>query len=168
MRLRLHKLQAKDKQSQKTRAEHSEDWHNINGALHYQGLFYVPEIIRTKLISKHHDDPLTGYFDIEKTHELVARKYYRLTLRHDVEDYVKRCDICLASKTVWHKLYGDLQSLPIPTTAKKINWWILSRVCQFWWIGRGTAMTWYLSSSTASQRWFITSQSRLLSILRAL
>ena len=28
---------------------------------------------------------------------------------------MKGCDICLASKTVWHKSYSDLQSLPIPT-----------------------------------------------------
>ena len=36
-------------------------------------------------------------------------------LRHDVEDYVKGCNVCLASKAVRHKPYGDLQSLPIPT-----------------------------------------------------
>ena len=28
---------------------------------------------------------------------------------------MKRCDVCLASKAVQHKLYGNLQSLPIPT-----------------------------------------------------
>ena len=36
-------------------------------------------------------------------------------LRHDVEDYVKRYNVCLASKTVRHKPYGDLQSLPVST-----------------------------------------------------
>ena len=36
-------------------------------------------------------------------------------LYHDVNNYVKRCDIYLASKVVWHKPYGDLQSLPVPT-----------------------------------------------------
>ena len=36
-------------------------------------------------------------------------------LRRDVDDYVKECDICLASKAVQHKPYGNLQSLPIPT-----------------------------------------------------
>ena len=28
---------------------------------------------------------------------------------------MRGCNICLASKTVWHKPYGDLQSLSIPT-----------------------------------------------------
>ena len=66
MRLRLHKLQAEDKQAWKTRAEHSEGWKDINSMLHHQGLPYVLEIIQTKLISWHHDDLLTGHFEIEK------------------------------------------------------------------------------------------------------
>ena len=36
-------------------------------------------------------------------------------LYHDVEDYVKGCDVWLASKAVAHKPYGDLQSLPVST-----------------------------------------------------
>ena len=118
MRLRLHELQAEDEQARKLRADQQlgqQGWDNIDGVLHHQGLPYVPEIIRTELISRHHDDPLAGHFGIEKTRELIARKYYWPTLRHDVEDYVRGCDICLALKAVRHKPYGDLQSLPIPT-----------------------------------------------------
>ena len=36
-------------------------------------------------------------------------------LCHDVKDYMKKCDIYLVSKAIWHKSYGDLQSLPILT-----------------------------------------------------
>ena len=115
IRLRLQELQAKDEQARKTRAEYLEGWDNINGMLHHQGLPYVPEIIRTELISRHHNDPLAGHFGIEKTRELIAQKYYWPTLRCDVEDYVRGCNVCLASKTVRHKPYGDLQSLPVPT-----------------------------------------------------
>ena len=50
-----------------------------------------------------------------KIQELVARKNYWPTLRHDVEDYVRGCDVYLASKAVRHKPCGDLQSLPVPT-----------------------------------------------------
>ena len=83
--------------------------------LHHQGLLYVLEIIRTELISRHHNNPLADHFDIEKTHELVAQKYYWPRLHHDVKDYVKGCDVCLASKAIRQKLYGDLQSLPVFT-----------------------------------------------------
>ena len=49
--------------------------------MHHQGLSYVPKIIRIKL---------TSHFGIEKTRELIARKYYE-----------------------------DLQFLPIPTHRRK-------------------------------------------------
>ncbi len=83
--------------------------------LHHQGLPYVSEIVRTELISRHHDNPLAGHFEIDKTRELITRKYYWPTLHRNVEAYITGCDICLASKSVKHKPYGDLQSLPVPT-----------------------------------------------------
>ena len=68
MRMRLHELQAKDKHACKLRAKQLvKNWQNINGVLHYQGLPYVPEIIQTEFISKHQNNPLAGYFGIEKT-----------------------------------------------------------------------------------------------------
>ena len=116
MRLRLPDLQGDDDQAKKLRAaELPEGWEDIEGVLQYRGLPYIPEIIRSELISRHHDDPLAGHFGIDKTRELIARKYYWPTLRQDVEAYVKGCDVCLASKAVRHKPYGDLQALPIPT-----------------------------------------------------
>ncbi len=53
-----------------------EGWEDIEQVLYYQGLSYVPKVIRLELISRHHDDPLAGYFSIEKTCKLIARKYY--------------------------------------------------------------------------------------------
>ena len=71
-----------------------------------------------ELISHHHNNFLAGHFGIKKTCKLLAQKYYWPTLCHDVEAYVKGCDVCLASKAVRHKPYGDLRSLPVPT-----HWW---------------------------------------------
>ena len=92
-----------------------EGWEDIDRVLHCQGLSYVPEIIRTKLISRHHDNPLVGHFGIEKMRELVAWKYYWKTLCYDVKEYVRGCDVYLALKVIKHKPYGDLQLLPVPT-----------------------------------------------------
>ena len=66
-----------------------------------------------ELISRHQNDFLGGHFGIEKTQQLLARKYYWPTLCHDVEANVKGCDICLASKAVFYKPYSDLQLLPV-------------------------------------------------------
>ena len=77
MRLRLVELHAENSQARKIRVEKlGKNWEDSDGILHHQGLPYVPKIIRTELISKNHDDPLASYFDIEKTRELVIRKYY--------------------------------------------------------------------------------------------
>ena len=67
------------------------------------------------MISCHHHDHLARHFDIDKTRELVGRKYYWPSLRRDVEAYVRGCDVCLTSKAVRYKLYRDLLSLPVPT-----------------------------------------------------
>ncbi len=116
MRMRLPELQDNDKEAMKLKSEElPEDWEDIEQILYYQGLPYVPKVIRSELISRHHDDPLVDHFGIEKTRELIARKYYWPTLQQDVEAYVKGCNVCLASKAVCHKPYGNLQSLPIPT-----------------------------------------------------
>ena len=116
LRLRLPELQAEDQVAREIREKGlKEGWEEIDGVLHREGLPYLPEIIRTEIISRHHDDPLAGHFGVEKTRELVARKYYWPTLQADIEAYIKGCDVCITSKAVRHKPYGDLQSLPMPT-----------------------------------------------------
>ncbi len=117
IRLRLPELQAKDQLVGKIREQGLKNgWEeDADGVLHHQRLPYVPEVIRTEIISRHHDDPLEVHFGIDKTRELIAQKYYWPSLRTDVEAYVKASDICLASKAVRHKFYWNLQSLPVPT-----------------------------------------------------
>ena len=69
----------------------------------------------TKLISRHQDDSLACHFGIEKTYKLLVPKYFWPSLRHNVEAYIKGCDVCLASKAVKYKPYSDFQSLPVAT-----------------------------------------------------
>lgn len=108
MRLRPQELQEEDPQAQKTRTEALKGGRlgELDGLLHHQGMFYVPKNTRTKLISRHHNDPLAWHFGIEKTlgHLLTQRR-----------SYDRGCDVCLASKVVKHKPYDDLRLLPIPT-----------------------------------------------------
>ncbi len=116
LRLRLPELQAEDQEARRIRKQGlKEGWEEIEEVLYHKGLPYVSKIVKTKLISRYHDDPLASLFGIDKTRELIARKYYWPTLRHDVEAYVTGYDVCLASKSVKYKPYGDLQSLPVLT-----------------------------------------------------
>ena len=119
MRLRLLELQESDDKAQKIKAKGlKDDYKEVDGVLHYQRLPFVPEAIRTELISQHHDNPLERHFSIDKTKDLVGRKYYWPSLQKDIKAYVKGCDVCLGSKAVRHKPYRDLQSLSILT-----HWW---------------------------------------------
>ena len=119
MRLRLLELQESDNEARKIRAKGlKSDYKELDGVLHHQGLPFVPKAIWTKLISRHYDDPLAGHFGIDKTKELVGRKYYWPSLRKDVKSYVQGCDVCLALKAVRHNSYGNLQFLSILT-----HWW---------------------------------------------
>ena len=77
IRLRLVELQAENCRAREIRAEKlGGNWKDFNGILHHQGLPYVPEIIKTDLISRRYDDLLVGHFGIKKMQELVAKKYY--------------------------------------------------------------------------------------------
>ncbi len=103
-------MQDDDKEAMKLRSEGlPEGWEDIEQVLYYQSLLYIPKVIYSELISRYHNDLLAGYFGIEKTCKLIARKYYWPTLRQVVETYVRCCNVCLASKAVCHKPYKDLQ-----------------------------------------------------------
>lgn len=96
--------------------------------LWYKGKVYLPESIRTSVLAQNHDDPLAGHFGVEKTLELLQRKYYWPNPGHDseaapgmrqlVREYCESCAICKRSKAPRHRPYGELQPLPIP----KFKW----------------------------------------------
>ena len=112
----LQKLQDKDKQAQKFRANQQlsqQGWKNIDGVLHHQDFLCVSKIFRTKFINSYHNNPLADYFGIKKTQKLVNQKYYWLILCNNIKNYVKRYNVCLTSKAVWHKPYNDFQLLPV-------------------------------------------------------
>ena len=116
IRLRLSELWELNDKAQKIREEGPKDtYEEIDRVLHHQKLLFVSEAIRFELISRHHNDLLAGHFGIDKTKELIGRKYYWPSLRKDVEAYIKGYDVCLYFKVVRHKPYGDLQSLLVST-----------------------------------------------------
>ena len=100
------------------------DWDDTNGVLRYQGRLYLPEVVRSDLVARNHDDPLAGHFGVEKTLELLQRKYYWPNpgddadaapgMRKFVREYCESCAICKRSKAPRHKPYGELRPLPIP------------------------------------------------------
>lgn len=114
-----------------------------HGLLLYNNRIYVPEALRAEVIERNHDDPLAGHFGVQKTLELISRRYHwplprevRIIfqaanseegnkdptdetqwpkgMRARVEEYCERCAVCRRSKAARHKPYGTLSPLPVP------------------------------------------------------
>ena len=62
----------------------------------------------------YHDDQFAGHWGIEKTKELLERKFYWPGLAMDVREYISTCQTCQNIAIPRHKPYGKLESLPIP------------------------------------------------------
>ena len=75
MRLRLQELEKTNNKAQELRQQKADGYKEINDIFHYQSLPFAPKAIQIELISRHHDNPLAGYFGIEKTYKLLAQKY---------------------------------------------------------------------------------------------
>ena len=73
----LFELQDNDKKAKKLGlVKLPKGWKDIKQVLYYQGFVYVSKMIGFELISKHYNNLLIDHFAIEKTWELIARKYY--------------------------------------------------------------------------------------------
>lgn len=49
---------------------------DIERVLYHQGLSYIPEILYFNFINYYYKNLLAGYFEIDKMHKLITRKYY--------------------------------------------------------------------------------------------
>src|SRR5438477_8197092 len=75
----------------------------------------------------HHDTPLTGHPGIAKTLELLTYNFYWLTIRKDVETYVRGCVPCQMNKTHQNKPHAHLNPVnPGKTPFKHIFLHLLS------------------------------------------
>jgi hypothetical protein len=90
-----------------------------NGALRRSGKVWIPDnvTLRQTILSRNHDDPMGGHFGVEKTAQLLKRKYYWPKLARDVKEYIRRCPACQLNKIRRHKPWGLLTPLPVPDTA---------------------------------------------------
>jgi hypothetical protein len=86
------------------------------GLLYYKGRAVVPiqKTLIQELLYLYHDDQLAGHWGVDKTKELLERKFYWPGLAADVREYVTTCSICQHTAIPRHKPYGKLEPLPVP------------------------------------------------------
>ena len=86
------------------------------GLLYYKGRVVVPsqKSLIQELLYFYHNDQFVGHQGIDKTKELLERKFYQPSLATDVREYVLSCQVCQNITIPRHKPYSKLQSLPVP------------------------------------------------------
>lgn len=111
--MRLPELEKSDSEVNEIKKNLLKTWEDIKSVFYYEGFRYISEITCFKIIRYYNNDLLANRFWIKKTRAFIIRKYIWLIAILDVKAYMKGCNIYLTLKTVYHKSYKNLRSLPI-------------------------------------------------------
>ena len=71
------------------------------------------------MIDNHHKTMIHEHQDSNKIIERISRIYYFLKMRKQVEDIIRKCDVCICTKHNQHKLYELLKNLSTSDRAWK-------------------------------------------------
>ena len=96
----------------------SEYWsQGKDGELLHKRRLFVPakQSAKQVIFQVFHNNPLTGYFGVQRTLERIQRKYFWNNINKDVKDHCESCDICQFRKPKKHRPYRELQSLLQPS-----------------------------------------------------
>lgn len=87
--------------------------HNI---LLFNSFIYIPnnQNLKLAILERFHDSPTAGHFGFDKTFDLITRNFYCPKMCKFVDHYIRTCDSCARNKTIRHKPFGMLRSLPPP------------------------------------------------------
>ena len=77
---------------------------------------YIPdeEDLQLQVVKLHHDTPVAGYPNYEKTIELLQRIYFWSEMTSFIKDYISRCDRCARFKKTNQASSGTLNPLKGP------------------------------------------------------
>ncbi len=82
----------------------------INEILTFQDLIYVSTRCRQKIISDYHELMIHEHQSLNKISERISRIYYFFKMRKQIENIIRKCDVCIWTKHSWHRLYELLKS----------------------------------------------------------
>jgi hypothetical protein len=88
-----------------------------DGVIYYRDVIYVPNIpsIITMLMKEVHDVNTGGHLGMNKTLEILSRKFYWPRMQYHVQQYISACQKCQENKSSNSSPIGLLSPLPIPT-----------------------------------------------------
>jgi hypothetical protein len=84
-----------------------------SGLLRYKSRVIIPEnpVLYEEVIKLYYNDPLAGYYRIEKILEFLKRSWYWENIETDIRIYYKEYNICQRVKAKQYILYSLLSSL---------------------------------------------------------
>jgi len=91
----------------------------INEILTFQDLIYVSPRCKQEIISDYHESMIHEHQNLNKIIERISRIYYFSKMRKQIENIIRKCDICIWTKHSWHRFYELLKSLSISDCAWK-------------------------------------------------
>ena len=63
----------------------------------------IPSNLKTTVMKSYHGSHMAGHQGIDRTYQLIRRKYFWQSMYQDVVNYVKTCEICQQSKRNFRK-----------------------------------------------------------------
>ena len=89
-------------------------WFNVKSFLWYQKILYLSKdyTLLTEVIKKHYDDFYMKHFKYEKTFKIIWRKIFWPVIHNDIQQYVKKYEICQRIKVLKQRFYRFLTVLP--------------------------------------------------------
>lgn len=113
-----------------------------------QKRIYVPQESRGWLLKLAHDDPIYGgHLGIKKTHRKLIRFWWP-RMHHDVDTYVRTCDICQRFKNPTGLPPGYLNSIPVSSIFEHVHLDIVGPIKQTY---RGN--TYIITATDAFSKW---------------
>ena len=89
----------------------NEDFKIQNKISTFQDLIYVLTRCRQEMINIYHSSKIHEHQEFDKIIERIFRTYYFLKIRKQVENTIRKCDVCVRIKHSRHKSYELLKSL---------------------------------------------------------
>jgi len=83
----------------------------INEILTFQDLIYVSARCRQEIISDYHKSMIHEHQSSNKIIERISRIYYFSKMRKQIEDIIRKCNVCIQTKHSQHRFYELLKSL---------------------------------------------------------
>jgi len=91
----------------------------INEILIFQDLIYVSARCRWEMIDDHHKSMIHKHQESNKIIERISRIYYFSKIRKQIEEIIRKCNVCICMKHKQHKSYELLKSLSTSNHAWK-------------------------------------------------